>query len=318
MKKNLSRDEIMRTKREKGAVGFHKFVLKYKPKQQKPYCFVEGEDSKYYLPRVSMVCKSDPEFIRCNGKKGVLEAFNEIQKHKEYENNCLLFFVDSDFDTPINNDCIYETPCYSIENLYTSPEVFERILKSEFNLDETEEDFVNVSNLFIDRQNEFHDVIVELNTWILSYKKYMDKTGEIIKLRLNDLSFKDHLVNVTFETIICKYRLNDIERILEVPNIISEAEFLTNYRNMKINPNKGKVFRGKFELEFFRIFLNKVIEDRNKKSGRKIFQNKSKISLSLDNNILTVLSIYAESPECLSEYIEKQWKKSLTLATSTA
>ncbi|HFU7058382.1 TPA: DUF4435 domain-containing protein [Bacillus cereus] len=307
MEKNISRADKLRNKRTRGVVGFHKFTLKYSLKQKKPYCFVEGEDSKYYLSRLLMICKTEPEFIRCNGKQGVIEAFQEIQKHKEHEKDSLLFFVDSDFDTPINNVNIYETPCYSIENLYTSPIVFERILKSEFSLDETEEDFTSVMEFFIDKQNEFHDTISLLNAWILSYKKYIDKTGEVIKLRLNDLSFKEQLVEVSFEGITCKYTLEGIENALNIQHKLSNDEIMSNYQEMSSNPNRGKIFRGKFELEFFRILLNKLVEDRNKKTNRKIFLNKKKISLPLDTNILTVLSSYAETPNCLFEYIERRW-----------
>ncbi len=77
---------------------------------------------------------------------------------------------------------------------------------------------------------------------------------------------------------------------------------------MNSHPNRGDVFRGKFELEFFRILLNKVIEDRNKKKDRRVFLNKKKVSLHLETNILTVLSIYADTPKCLFEYIERCWK----------
>ncbi|WP_214849517.1 DUF4435 domain-containing protein [Exiguobacterium sp. s138] len=314
MENRLSRDEYMRRKRDKGIVIFHKFVLKYKPKQRKPYCFVEGEDSKYYLPRVSIVCKSDPEFIRCDGKQGVLEAFREIQKHKEYENSSLLFFVDSDFDDSINSDLIYETPCYSIENLYTSATVFEKILSSEFNINDTEEDYRDALQIFINRQNEFHEAITALNAWIFSYKKHMERTGEIIKLHLKNLSLKSHLVDIDLDNVNGKYNLRDVESLLGVPNIIPEQDFNSNFENLKCCPHKAKIFRGKFELEFLKILLNKLIEDRNKKNDRKVFRNKGKISLTLNDNILTSLSIYAESPEDLYEYIEKQWKKSIALA----
>ncbi|OUB69900.1 DUF4435 domain-containing protein [Bacillus thuringiensis] len=317
MEKNLSRDDKLRNKRTRGTVGYTKFALKYKSEQKKPYCFVEGEDDKYYLSKLIMICKTEPEFIRCNGKQGVIETFQEIQKHKEYEEVSLLFFVDSDFDTPINNDNIYETPCYSIENLYTSPRVFARILKSEFGLDETEKDFTNAMDFFINRQNEFHDAISLLNAWILSYKKYIDKTGEVIKLRLNDLSFKEQLIEISFEGITCKYTLEAIEKALNVQPKISNDEIMSNYQEISSNPNRGEIFRGKFELEFFRILLNKLVEDRNKKANRKIFLNKKKISLPLDTNILTVLSSYAEIPDCLFEYIERRWKTPQAPVAST-
>ncbi|MGJ7920945.1 DUF4435 domain-containing protein [Neobacillus sp. LXY-4] len=308
---NMNRDEMLRKKRQKGIVGFHKFSLKFKPKKSIPYCFVEGEDSKYYLPRVSMICKSEPDFVKCNGKKGVLDTYNEIKKHKEFNDEKLFFFVDSDFDVPVNNVEIYETPCYSIENLYTSLDAFKRILKNEFNLEETDEDYNKAIDTFIERQNEFHDLISLLNSWIYSYKDYMYKTGEEIKLRLNELILKEHLVDITLHKITCKYTLQQIEEFLNITKKIPNSNVTNIHQTLNSHPKRGSIFRGKFELEFFKIFLDKVVEDRNKKTGRQLFQEKGKIRLSLDSNILITLSTYADTPDCLFTYIHKRWTRKL-------
>lgn len=316
---NVSRTDIIRKKRQQGTVGFHKFVLKFKPKHNIPYCFVEGkDDSKYYFPRLVTMCKTEPEFIKCNGKVGLLEAYKEIIKHNEYKTKCLLFFVDSDFDKPINHKDIYETPCYSIENFYTSSNVFERILKNEFNLEESEDDYKIAMDYFIQRQSDFHDAIGLLNAWIYTYKKFIENTGECIKLQLNNLSLKEHLVEISLDSITCKYNLKSIQDYLNVPMKVSDEDIMENYRNMINTTNRGNDYRGKFELDFFKIFLDKLIEDRNKKENRKVFKNKSKISLPLDVNILTVLSIYADTPKSLYDYIEEKWNKSLQLVISSA
>jgi hypothetical protein len=304
---NLSRDEILRNKRQKGLVGFHKFLLKYKPHKNIPYCFVEGEDAKYYGPRVTMVCHKEPDFIRCNGKKGVIKAYEEIIKHQEYNEVRLFFFVDRDFDEPLNNPKIYETPCYSVENLYSSPKVLERILKHEFNLEETDVDFKNAMDTFLKRQKEFHDNIALLNAWIACCKEYMSKTKKEIKLRLNNLSFKEHLIDVSLEKVTAKYTIEKIEEFLEIPVSIPASVLENKLKQMNSHPMRGRIFRGKFEIAFFISILDKLIEDRNKKEGRKVFQNKGKVRLPLDVNPLTVLSIYADVPDCLYDYIEKQW-----------
>ncbi|CEI80727.1 hypothetical protein BN997_00536 [Oceanobacillus oncorhynchi] len=194
--------------------------------------------------------------------------------------------------------------------------MLERILENEFKISEGDQEFTEVMEIFNLRQSEFHDSIALLNAWIFTCKKHIESTGENIKLRLNELSFRKHLIEVSLDQIICKYNLNDIKDLLNIETTISDEELDNNYIWFKESPHRGMIFRGKFELEFFKIFLMKIIEDRNKKDDRKIFQSKSKVSLNVETNILTTLSIYAETPEDLYDYIEKIWNCEKSIVSS--
>ncbi|MBS0925997.1 hypothetical protein JK188_16050, partial [Providencia sp. JGM181] len=72
------------------------------------------------------------------------------------------------------------------------------------------------------------------------------------------------------------------------------------------NLNGELWFRGKQNLEFFRIFLQKIKEDRCKKTGRCIFKEKGNVRLQLSKlNCISELSQYAETPKCLHEFLSK-------------
>ncbi len=73
-------------------------------------------------------------------KKLVLKIHERTNKNKKmYEKYKLAFFIDRNFDISYNNVSslpVYETPCYSIENFYTTKKTLKNILTNEFNLSE--------------------------------------------------------------------------------------------------------------------------------------------------------------------------------------
>lgn len=78
-------------------------------------------------------------------KKGVLKALNLVEKNRDEIYTAKAFFVDSDYDTTkYNNSLLYQTPCYSIENFYTSQKAFSKMLNREFGINTTEKVFQNV------------------------------------------------------------------------------------------------------------------------------------------------------------------------------
>jgi hypothetical protein len=115
---------------------FTLFVQSYDKDAKKLYCFYEGKDDvKYYRIRIENISlNTNIEWFYCEGKENVIGAYEMIKKHKEYNLNRLLFFVDKDFSEYIQNENIYCTPYYSIENFYTQREVVEKIFQDEFKL----------------------------------------------------------------------------------------------------------------------------------------------------------------------------------------
>ena len=111
--------EQMRAKRGISEVLFKKFTEAHEYFETHAFCFYEGEDGKYYNARVARYWGSNVITQVAGKKKEVLKVMQKIQSDPLYTNVCTMFFIDRDYDESLantNND-LFETPCYSIENL---------------------------------------------------------------------------------------------------------------------------------------------------------------------------------------------------------
>ena len=136
----MSSVKTLRESRGKAQAVFMKFTRLYKQDPSALYCFFEGENSKYYGVRIKNIIRPEKDFyFSCSGKDGVLGIHKMLSARKSYANVKAAYFIDRDFDESIRErglNEIYETPCYSIENFYTSVQCFSEVLRSEFNLRE--------------------------------------------------------------------------------------------------------------------------------------------------------------------------------------
>ena len=87
--------------RNKGVVAFSRYCQEKKKYRDYLFCFFEGEDAKYYFPRIEKY--SGYEYTKiihynCGGKKGVLKALNLVEKNRDEIYTAKAFFVDSDYD----------------------------------------------------------------------------------------------------------------------------------------------------------------------------------------------------------------------------
>ncbi len=246
---NSDRLRMMREKIEIGLVGYSKYLKVKKRYMNYPICFVEGKDDHhYYYPRVKTHCDYiSPQFIQCKGKDGVINAIEKIDQLTN--ENKILAFVDRDFDDPIDDKNVYETPCHSIENLYVNKESFKEICKYVLRLNEQENERLldDCINLYEERQTEFFDVISELNGWIA----YHVKEGNKLKLNSKKL-FKD-FVEVDLHYIKKIYTFEQLAEIFNIDISDMELERFTEItRKLSVDPMSN--FRGKYNLGFLREF----------------------------------------------------------------
>lgn len=292
-------------------VGFQRFMLKFQEIKEKPICFVEGEDAKYYFIRVKSNCEEiDPVFITCGGKKGVVETFDLISNVDAYKLAKTFYFVDTDFDESLNNPYIYETPCYSIENLYTSVDVYKNILKYEFKIidDESKGDFNKCVELYSTIQLEFQKMAVELNAWISCQKEKQSK-GSSVRLNLNDKEkyIMENFFHISLAGVEKKYSIEKINQMFTEASIIPN-EYLESKIFSLSKMNLQKTLRGKYEIAFLKKFLRLLANELNKRDSS-FFPLKRKVSFQLrDTNVISELSQYAETPISLKKYIKKVWK----------
>lgn len=238
--------DSLRASRDKATVVFMEFTRLYKQDPSALYCFFEGEDSQYYGIRIKTIVKPKKYYyLICNGKDGVLRIQRLLSSRQYYANVIAAYFVDRDFEKPISElglEGIYETPCYSIENLYASVECFSEILRSEFKLMESDENFDRCVSLYRKLQAEFHDAVELLNTWIACQR---DKSSELNISNLSVLGF----VSIELDKIARRYVIDDLYRKFPKAAIIPPAE-LDARRNELIARTRQKSFRGKFEIDF--------------------------------------------------------------------
>ncbi|UNU26996.1 DUF4435 domain-containing protein [Microcoleus vaginatus] len=290
----------LRESRDKAVVVFVEFTRLYKQDPSALYCFFEGEDSKYYGVRIKNIIRPEKAFyLDCRGKDGVLGIHKMLSSRKYYANVRAAYFIDRDFDKSIRErglNEIYETPCYSIENFYTSVQCFSEVLRSEFKLIESDENFERCVSLYIKLQEEFHNAVELLNTWIACQR---DKSSPLNISKRSVLDF----VKIDLNQITKKYVIDDLYRMFPGAIAISQEELDARLTELR-SSTRQKSFRGKFEIEFLRKILEKLKHEANT-ANYLYFTRKVKVVLSLsESNIISDLSQYADTPDCLDSYLK--------------
>ncbi|MEM9216441.1 MAG: DUF4435 domain-containing protein [Cyanobacteria bacterium P01_F01_bin.150] len=293
--------EDLRASRDKAAVKFMEFTRLYRKNPDALFCCFEGKDAEYYGVRIDIIVKPEHyQYLNCSGKEAVLAVHRMVSERKQYNNVKLACFVDRDFDPSIATlglQGIYETPCYSIENLYTTTTCFIKILKSRFQLIETDKDFENCLSLYKERQVEFHDCVEELNVWIACQR---DKATEINLDKINFL----RLITVNLDDIIARYSTDDLFNKFPTAVPISQEEFEAKKQKLR-GGDRQKTFRGKYEIAFLIQFFKKLVEKAN--TGQQpYFSEKRKVALALSlKTVIGDLSQYADTPDCLGNYLRQ-------------
>ncbi len=279
-------------------------ILQLNSKYESPlFCCFEGEDFKYYGIRVEQIKVKQHDktiALRCGGKKEVIRLYELVSKAETLNERDIIYFIDKDFDESIGelSDSIYETPCYSIENFYTTKCVFEKILTTELKIEETNPLYQYCIDIFSERQKEFHLGVLYLNAWI-----YCQRKANVDKLYLNEFKLNKLINSLSLEVLVFNaYDKNFLKDCF--PNAIELSDLQISNAMEIIKDKPQEKFRGKFEIEFIYEFLTVLIQTINKKTSS--FEKCKKVGLNLSKlNILSELSQYALTPDCLKEYIKK-------------
>lgn len=304
----MSRLDQLRESRNATSVQFMDFMKAVSKNRSILVCFFEGEDEKYFSVRLNTIIPNmEWTGINCGGKSKVISLRDKIRTHTQYKESTVAFFIDNDFgdDTVNNEEEFYVTPCYSVENIYSRVETFKNILTAEFGMSEfcsISNDFEIAISIFNARLNDFCNVILPFNIWIKAHRIIEKSTDDKSKkLNLNNLKIED-LVSINLHEISSVYDCDNIPDLF--PNsftITSEqyAESAVYFQNQGLE----KYLRGKQQLEFLRVFLTHLREERSKKENP-TFSKRTPVKLQLSKaNILSELSQYAVTPSCLVRYL---------------
>lgn len=268
--------------------------------------FLEGKDDiKYYNSRFQAVHSTNFHFFPSGGKENVLKAQKFI--NLKYNGSLKIkFFVDRDFDTICTKDNLFVTPCYSIENLYISRNVFENILQSEFDLNrfsKSKDCFKIAYDLYLERKEEYLNCIEDLIIWCLHHHP---KGAECDISKINDRLFskKNPLVKFSLEKIEKNYDFTILESLTVNVRTLNEDE-ISKYRKILDEKSKVYFYRGKFLFQFFEKFMELFSKEANRKDNI-IFSKRIPNSLSNScENALSVFSQYSETPNCLKIFLSK-------------
>ena len=273
-------------------------------------CFFEGEDQKYYLVRLNLIGE-DLKWagIDCGGKKKVLEICNLVSQHPNYKDHPVVGFVDKDFDIPLSKltkaNLIYETPCYSIENLYCTDDCILEVLNVEFKFNKNP-NIPNLLNLafqqFKNARDEFHKAIEHLNFWVKAHRK-VEKIDASKKLNLHNVSINK----------IVQIQVGAVKKVVfdtEIPSLFPECAslsyaFIAESSIDFPNFDRELHFRGKYELEFVRQYLI-LLKNQSCDIASPLHNPQNAVRLQFSkNNFISELSQYASTPDCLKLFIKK-------------
>ena len=288
--------EIVREARNSGAVAYTRYCQEKRRFKDCLICFFEGEDKKYYLSRIVQYSGYDYEHVisyECGGKDGVIYNHNKIDN-----NGNIAFFIDRDYiPSGIKDSHLYETPCYSIENFYTSCSAFRRLILTEFDLNPSDADTEKVCHDYEERLREFHAIMLPLNAWLECQRR---TSGNFQKVHLSDFKIKK---------IVSRVDIDSVDRRADVSidtfyRFFPEAETIDNdvlvakieeYNHV----DQSMLFRGKFEFEF----LQKIIQSLILKNSKNQYFSSKRKSVNLQVN-LSSISSYADTPDDLITFIK--------------
>lgn len=297
--------EKMRAERQTSESVYMQFANSGKYHTSHAFCFYEGEDRKYYDNRIREKFQDNFITYPVGNKKEVLKLLKAIRDSGLYKNVCTMFFVDRDFDESLMGTDIdlYETPCYSIENLYTQPECLMKILQSEFGLNAMDADYQKCMKDFQLRQKEFDNHMLEFNALVYLRRKKSDSNS-----------------NYSFSSVktsrMATIKVDKIAKAAKYDETIAEIREKLNFDNSEIEDAKKELlslgdfslnFRGKNELDFFVNFIKelKLLND----TGGYFSVKRNNIHIDITSNRLSELSQYAITPENLEVFLEEHRDK---------
>lgn len=301
LNENTTLLEEMRSGREIAPTAFISFTSAYDYFNSHIFCFYEGEDGKYYNQKTKTILGENIITIKAGNKKEVLKIWRKIKNDSSYQNVSKCFFVDRDMDKPPEDidDDLYITPCYSIENLYTTKNVFENILQSEFSCDKFDEDYPKCMSKFTELQEQFNEIMLEFNALVLLRNKKSLGNG---KVSLSSVK-TTNLVVVAIDKITKHTKYEHVITDLKEKLDVSDEEIANSISELKACGEYNFLFRGKNQLDFFVNFIAMLKQLHN--NGKFFSKIRACVSIDITSNRLSELSQYAEFPVCLKEFLNR-------------
>lgn len=292
---------LMRREREKYGAIYIQFVNNRQYYNTHAFCFFEGEDGKYYNPRINQKFYDKFFAYTVGNKKEVLKLLHKIRREGIYENVCTMFFIDRDYDESkaTLDDDLFETPCYSIENFYVQRECMIQILQSEFGLNMIDDDCKKCLSDFDSREREFNNYILEFNALALLRRKKSESNSNIAFGSIKT----SHLVNVKINGIYKSEKYDETIRKIKEELDFEETELDAAKQELIRRGDFSLNFRGKNQLDFFVEFIREL---KKLNSQGDYFSTKhNNIHINITSNRLSELTQYAITPQTLDDFLKR-------------
>jgi hypothetical protein len=292
--------EYLREHRRTAEAIFVKFTQCRERLSKYTFCFYEGEDGKYYDTRIRNVFGSTIVQFAVGNRDEVIKLLKKINYEQIYNNESMMFFIDRDMNESLwgTDDKLYETPCYSIENLYCDSSCFEQIIQTEFGVGKDHTDFSHCMEDYIRSSTEFTTNMIDFNAIVLCRCK--KKVGHNV-LRVGAVK-TSKLIDINVGNVTRKeYYFEFITQAMKILRITS-GDFESAKQELIAANDFQNCFRGKNQLDF----LQKYIDCLKKKciNGGYFSQPLDGVKITITNNRLSELNQYALTPRRLFEFLE--------------
>lgn len=231
------------------------------------------------------------------GKAQLLSFREQIKDSADKNLNLIYFFIDHDYDgyrgySPSEN--IFCLDCYSFENYLVTEKVLSEILVDELECAAERADVDRAINLFRTVLKQFSSAMKDANFKIYLAAKLDLKRGRLEK-KINKF------VDIRIDEVVKLYTPEKLEELVPILDDVNEAVEAQARETFKEIDNPEKSYRGKYYLEFFFIWLEKLAESR--KDGEMPFSSAANIKFNRAMLTARSLAIRSDIPLGLSEHI---------------
>lgn len=249
------------------------------------------------------------EFVVGQGKRQVLDFRQRIKRDTTGLRSGTYMFVDHDFDGLMGQEPgedIYCTKGYSVENYLVSKQVLQSILSDDFQCKAETHHRDEIIKLFERVFQQFIIEIKEVNRRIF-WSNRLGIQGPGIKQPITKF------VEIFLCKVTRKYDKDKLRKLIKLDREPLEKEVKPiNVEFGKLDPYLN--YRGKFMFEFFKKWLSKLNEEKNK-PDQKLFLEDKKVKFSLEKIDLRSLASRSKVPEELKQFVQNMSRTGPTKKT---
>lgn len=300
--------DLLRQSKTSKATAFFLFLTAYLKTENHIHVFFEGnDDASFYLNFIQRFIKESDglEVYKCGTKKAVYDTYDLVMQRAKSDAK-VLFFVDKDFSDILNEQWleasnIFVTEHYSIENYLVDEQVLVRVWHDLLHSPFDREELGTIIQLFNDKLAEFHIFMLPITAFILASKQSGNRPN-LGNIKVSQLCTIDDDYRLS-----CK-SLGDSFSMLTVRcGVVTQNEFQADGHPIVTALNAiepKKYIRGKFELEFFVAFVNRLILNLKGTQDQRNVNIKVRVNVSAENAV-EVLGPRVNIPISLQTFLQR-------------